>query len=539
LGIGKKKFIKVMVPVLVLVVSFSLLFLNNMDNELTLPNDNWSREIDLPLTTGNAAPFVAEENGQYHIYGINKANNLDHLVIDEELNVINKSIIEVDIPPLKPFWANGDDVVFIRDNNLILFSSGKEQILAKNIDGLSANEELLIFWQDNKIYTLDQEYNSILINEIEYQIEEVVLDKYSSDSFLVVSKPKNTLFQFTLLQREQSNLFNAKDIYTLTEYSGETVSKFNFATNGSRISIIYTTYSIKNGIISYNNYFTEADIDQLDAGLDFKDMGIYKIDTIDKKDENNINYFEVVIAHPPLEKKTRYFELAYKDNTPTILFSSNGNITPKREAVNIYEAKNIDGNWIAERRTKTKDMSVKPAWLNDETIIWLDFVGSNSYDLKGASTNPNVIEKSLEINSEDIKFALSDNISGLAVSLLVIFNAMVWVIPPTILIIIILIFDINLIERNVRWVRITGIALYLITQYFSHKNVFNDNFSQYAPDYLNFSYNYIIIPLILAAISGIYRAAIRNDEWDSIKELFAFIGINLLMYVLLLGPYIL
>lgn len=507
----KKKIIKIMVPVLILVVAFVMLFLNNLGNELTLPNNGWSREVDLPITTGNTAPFVAEEDGQYHIYGINKANKLDHLVIDEELNVIENSTIEVDMPPLKPFWAKGDDVVFIRDNNLILFSAGKEQVLANNVDGLSANENLLIYWQDNKIYSLDRGYNSILINETAYPVEEVVLDKYSSDSFLVISKPNNTIFQFTIFQREQNNSFKAKDIYTLMEYSGETVSKFNFATDDSRISIIYTTYSIKQGVTYYYNYFAELDLNQLDVEAEFKEMG---------------------------DKKTRYFELTYKDNTPTILFSSNSYITPKKEAVNIYEAKHIDGNWIAERRTKTNDMSEKPAWLNDETIIWIDFEGSNSYALKGASTNPNTIEKSMKIDSDDMKFALSNTILGLAVSLILVFSAVIWAIPSTVFILFLLIFNINLVERNERWVKIIGIGLYLITQLLLNDVIFSENFALYAPDYLNFSYNYIILPVIFAVLSGLYLLAVKSEEWDSITEVGTFIGINLLMNVLLLGPYI-
>lgn len=509
-----------MVPVLILIVAFSLLFFNNLGNELTLPNDEWSREIDLPLTTGNSAPFVAEEDGQYHIYGINRANKLDHLIIDEDLNVIDKSTIEVDMPPLKPFWAKGDEVVFIRDNNLILFSSGKEQILANNIDGLSANDNLLIYWQDNKIYSLDDQYNSILISEVEFPIEEVVLDKFSSDNFLVVTKPEVSLLNLTLIQRVNDASYISRKIYTIKEYSGETISYFYFATDNEKINIIYTSFSTKQGAVKYNNYYSELDINQIDLVPTFEKVKIYEVNS------------SIEIESP------KYLELAIKDGFSTLLVSLSGYYAPKNYGVNIYEAKNIDGNWIAERRTKTNDMSVKPAWLNDETIIWLDFAGSNSYALKGASTNQNVIEKSKMIDSKDMNYALSNTILSLVVSLILIFSAVAWAVPTTVFIIIILIFNINLVERNVRWVRIIGIGLYLITQLFRNDVVFNDSFTQYAPDYLNFSYNYIVIPLILAAISGLYLLAIRSEEWDSIKEVGTFIGINLFMNILLLGPYI-
>lgn len=509
-----------LIVILIILSSFAILFIGNINEELKLPNEGWSRDIELPITSGNQIPFINKLDTGYEIYSINEEEKIDRILIDSDFNVIEESAINTKVTPLKPFWANNGEVIFTRDNNLILYANNQEKILAENINGMAANENLFVYWQDNKLFSLDQEYNSHIISQSRYEIERVVLDKYSANNFLLIAKPDSNKYQLILVHKEADGKFKTTVIDTINEYVGETINKFRFATDDSKINLIYTTVSTKAGNVTFRSFFTEMEINNLGTKPTYEQIKIYDTKTGEEVDS------------------PRDIDLTIKDGKTSLLISTLGFISNKDQAVNIYEVNQIDGIWLADARSRTRDMSVNPVLLNDESILWLDFIGGNSYQLKGSSTRPQVIENSQAVNTNDLKFAFSQTILEISVSFLTLFNAIIWALAPTLFIVLLLIFNINLVEKNEPWVKITAILLYVAMQIFSSDNMFNYNFTLNAPDIFSFPYNNIVIPIVFGIISYGFLLLVRDDKWDSIKEVSVFVGINILMFLLYLGPYI-
>ena len=499
---------------------FLLLYLN-IQSERSLPSQEWSRNIPLPVTTSNSLPFIYNDMEEYHIYSVNE-EGISQLIIDDQFNLIKRSTINVDVPAFKPFWAKDNQFIFIKDNNLILYNGDKEQVLFNQADGLSAQANMILFWQENKLFSVDQQSFEInLIEELDSNIESVVFDPDLSASFIVITNPDPSHFHLTLYQKNNINTYQALSLFTITEYPGETISDFQFAKNESDINIIYTTYSIKQGIITYRAYYTNLLLTNIEESPSFEQIRIYE--------ENSAIAF----------KNPRYLQLTLKNNQLTLLFSANGFISDKENGINIYQAKYTNNKWVANKLSKTRSMSVRPLRLNDETILWLDFEAKDKYSLKGTSTDSNIIKESQNISSNDIYYSLSNTLLSMSVSLLVLFNVFIWVFPPTIFILILFFINLRIVEENTPWVKYTTLALYLITQLLYMQNIFNDNFSVIAPSYFKFPGNFIIIPLLIGGLTYLFVNYSKNNEWDIMKEILYFIGLNAWMITIFLGPYIL
>ncbi len=510
----------IILPLILTFISIIMIITINLHSETNLPSEGWSREIQIPLLTSNSKPlFYGNEDG-YQIYAYSE-QGITHLTVDNSVKISNESIIDVKVPPFKPFWTEGQNVVFINDNQLILSNGQSEQSLFENVDGLAVHKDLILFWHKNKLYQVStKDFSVTSLWETEHPIESIVINQNSPSSFLVVTTPDASHFQFNLYQVNTTGALQISPLYTLTEYTGETVKDFKFVANDQKINIIYTTYSVKQGNVIDRAYFTQMNLDQLDQEAVFQQIEIHTDSRFTIKNPKYIHLYQ------------------YNDET-NILFSALSFITPKKSGVNIYEAAYRNGKWVAEKRSKTTNMSVQPIWLNKDNILWLDYIANKEYQLMGTSTDPVTIKESQAIHSADVANAISDALLSLSVSLIVIFNALVWLIPSTIFIVTLLFFDINKVEKNTPWVKHTAIFIYLLTQLLMMGKIFNNHFANIAPPYFIFPYNFIIIPILIGGLSYLIVGYGKGHDWDSIKEVIYYIGVNIWIVTIFLGPYIL
>lgn len=507
------------IPLLVAVISLSLAMVYRIQLETTLPSEGWSREIPFPIYSANAKPFVVKESDGFHVYAPDE-KGISHLITDQQLRQKHLSHLDVDLLSLKPFWAGGEQLVFIRDQQLILFKDHKEEVIFKEADGMIANESTVLFWQGKDLFSLNLNgFRYDLIQKMKDPIEKVIINQENSTSFLVVSTPDPTHYQLTFFQIDQNHQILSFPLFMLTEYLGETISDFHFALDGNHLSIIYTTSSTKQGTITKRAYYTDIHLNQLENEPKFKQISIYE------KGESL-----------PLENP-QHIQLEIRDHQPVILLFAEGSINSKETGFNIYEAAYENGKWTAEKRSKTPRLSVHPTWLDDQTMIWLDFFANGVYHLLGTTTDPTIVKESQSVRSNDVMSALSDTLVSLSASLLIILTAFVWVLPPAVFIVVLLMVNIRLIEKNTPWVKYTAISLYLITQLLTIKQIFNPYFYLAAPAYLTFKSSYITIPVLIAILSFLIYNFGKIKDWDGIKELLYYVFVNIWMVIFILGPY--
>lgn len=155
----------------------------------------------------------------------------------------------------------------------------------------------------------------------------------------------------------------------------------------------------------------------------------------------------------------------------------------------------------------------------------------------GITTDKDAIARSKEINKDDIKTALSHTGLALAMGIMTLLVAMVWVTPAGIFIMIMYMFNTNAIEQGKRWVLVTTLSLYFITQLFIIQMQMNDVFYMFAPDYLTFDGSSYILPLLIGAFSVLIIKMFRISKDHLLSKLSYTIAMNVLIVTLLIGPY--
>ncbi|GBF10344.1 hypothetical protein [Tepidibacillus sp. HK-1] len=509
------------IPILVTIALLLLLFAQNLQEEKALPSDGWSRSISLPLTTANAKPFWVKTTDGYHIYATT-GEHINHVVINNRLKVSKQSTIPIKIPTLEPFWIDRQNVIYIKEGKLVHINGEKEKVLAPDVDGMIANQDLILYWQGKQLFSVDRnDFSIVPVGQTQYKIESIILNEDSS--FITIENINANDLQLELFNpSKQKKGYEIISLFSLSEYAGESIADIQYVYNQqeNKLHFIYSISSTKQGVTTYRAFYTTMLLDAIAEKPQFEQVKI--------KEE---------LSQIPIENP-QYLNLSLKENQPVLLFSAEGLIAPKKSAVNIYEAKYENKQWLTNKRSTTSELSVQPFWIDDGLILWLDYLTKNKYELMGTTTDPTILQESQKLNTNDWINALSDSLLAFAVSLLVIFNGMLWVVPPTIFLVVLLFYNFNLVEKGVSWVKLTSILLYLGTQLLFIQKIFNSSFYTYAPNYLTFTGSSFIIPLLLALFTWFAVKIGKNKEWSGLQEISYYIGINLWLIIILLGPYI-
>ncbi|MFD1736450.1 hypothetical protein ACFSCX_07720 [Bacillus salitolerans] len=505
-----------LLPFLLTLIFLSLVFWQNLSLERSLPSEGWSRTISLHGEVGMSPAFVYSDEAGIHIYSHND-HKVTHFNATDGLKVKNKTELPVKIPAMAPFWAKDNNVLFLQNHSIVFFNGEKEEVLLEGVDGFSTSSDKMMYWQDKRIYSLSTTtFEGTLVGESEFEIDSIsVADE--SPSFLVLSDRTTRVLKATLFQHNNGT-FTPTPLFTVDETGVEEFTGLDFIETDSDIHILYSTFSMAQQKRNYRTYFASLSKDQVQNGADFKEMHYY-----DDKTRERI-------------RKPRYPELFLKDGQPTVLFSAEGSTVGKRTAVNIYEAVQVESNWLSERRSTSNSVSVEPAPINSENVIWLDFSGEQ-YAIVGSTTNEEAIAQSLKITDTDIKSASSATLTSVFTGFLMLFLSIMWIIFPTVFLTIIFFKDNELIEGKTKWVEYTSVALFVAAQLLFHEKLFNRSFYSLAPDYLTFSGSQYMIPILLGALCYVITMISHNREWGIVSKVSYFMGINILFIMILVGPY--
>jgi hypothetical protein len=399
------------IPIMFFLLVFSVLTYQNLEKELELPADGWSRSLPIKTETfREVKPVIYEENGKHHVY-VPKENEILSFTVDGNLQVESKQPLPVSIPGMQNFWTNGKEVIFVRDKSLLHFDGKNENVLDQDVFGLDANKKKIIYFKEHEI--LSVEPGTLVINpidKVEERLKSVSLNE-TSKSFIsagVITEQTKIIKSF--FYKFQGSSYTKHQILNKDEALSENHFGFYFVENGSDLTVYYTLFRNSSGAKSYYLYQGKNNLNS-NTKWNFTKMTF--------QDKNGLEI-----------KNPKFVEYRSQNNNEAeILFTTRAMKSIDKEAVNVYEAIREGDIWLTERRSTTSHSSIYPHWVSKEAIIWMNMIGLKEYTFSGASTNSEFIEKSLLKTKEDVKQAVSATTVSMFQGLLVTISALYWITP--------------------------------------------------------------------------------------------------------------
>lgn len=505
---------RVYCAVILIVVFFGgLLLAFQLHKQLALPSKGWSRAISMPLhIKGEYAPssfMVQKEGKQYHFYTYRKGGITD-LTLDPALNVSNVSRIPFNLKTDTPFWAKKRTVLALIDHKLILYKNGKKETLTTGVAGMAAVPDQVIFWKKQHLYQVNlHTFVFRPLGSINGKIETVILKPGQVD-FLVIQRINDTTVRPYLFQKQRT--------VPLAPIKGESIAGFDFALSGHQLHLIYSVTKAGHGGLTTKDYVAAVNLKTSTEQItDATHM--YGRSPGDKIDVEDVNHIGI------------------RNGKPILLLSGKGQLPNGGQAENIYIAKKRNGSWTATPISATNEPSQHPFWLNQHTVMWFDFVSYGDWVLNGASQNQQVIAKSEHLNGHDWAFGASDAVMGLVGAFFLLIFAFLWAVPAALFYGFMMIRYTKLTEDEPAWIKFVTAGLFFVTQIIFIQNIFNGSFASLAPSYLRFPLFQYVIPIILLLLSWGILKIVRDKEWGNFQQLSLWIGADVLIMMLLVGPY--
>ncbi|WNB91096.1 hypothetical protein [Bacillus sp. NEB1478] len=509
----------IFIPIIFFLIVFSVLTSQNLAHEKELPAEGWSRSLPLNTGTfGEVKPVVFKENSHYQVF-VPKENEVLSFWVNDKLQVSHKKTIPVSIPSAQNFWTDHGDFIFVKGTQLIHFDGKQERVLDKDVLGMDSNKNAIIYFKRHEILSVDSKSFEVQsLDKVKEDLKSVALNN-TSKSFISKTSYLNPYKKIKAIFYEYKNYAFSKHVLLNTDEAiSENRSSFYFVENGSDLTVYYMLFKNYSGGKSYTLYHGT---NKLDANSD------WNFNPMTFQDKNGVE-----LENP------KFVQYGVDENNKVrTLFTTRAKKSFDKEAVNVYEAKQKGDIWLTERRSTTNYNSIHPQWIGNESIMWMNMTGQKEFTYSGASTNQEIIEKSLITTKEDIKQTASNTILSMFKGLILGMSALYWVAPAALFALIIYLVKLQLMEDEDKRVKYAILALYLGIQFIFVQKLFNDHFYFFAPDFLTFSGSSFILPVIIALISGLAVLIGKKGNWGMLATLCYFVVVNVIFLSLTVGPY--
>lgn len=510
---GKKV---IVLPLVIMVLFLAFYYMQNLKEETAVPDREWGRSASLGIKSSYPAnQYVYSEGSTTHIYMQNK-HDVTHVKVQQKDLTTERDSIPVSTDVDSPIWAKDSYLAYLQGEDL---KTNDGRIIDQEVTSFSSNKDSILYWKKGEAYEVkpekgDDKWERKLIFKTKGKILKAEKSK-NGQAIMIAAKNEQGDLQFNYLHNGQ---IVKQWIHTL--YGSENYESFSFDASEDRAFLILETTTLAQGVKAYRAHTLEFNPHSKE------DTKPTKLMIMDSK--HNVNL-----------KNPRYMQVRYQDGQPTILFTAEGNTVGKRFGNNVYEAKNSNDVWVAERRSTTESSALKPIWTDNKSIIWQTFNGKH-FEGYGTAKQSLFVEKSLVRSADDYKAATYHTISGMFGSILFLLIGIICVVPPMIFYTIVYFVNSTPFEqRKTTWVEPVAILSYLLTQIYVMNELFSDKKLSFAPSYLSFEGGLIIWPILLSVLTYlIYKLSTSKDTGPFIGLTY-YIGINLLFMTCLFGPYLL
>ncbi|MFC4620103.1 hypothetical protein ACFO4N_15425 [Camelliibacillus cellulosilyticus] len=514
-----KKRLVWIIPILIVVALFGLQYVNQLQDEIKLPDQGWSRTIHIPVQAGLGKSFAYEDSAGLHLYTY-KGSSITHTELTKNLKVKARQTKRFKGDIMRIVGGQGNQFIFKKDFNLYFYQNGTTRLLAKKVD-FTAYEKNDVFYTKGRtlyqtnLHTLKSNVLSVFPKEIStLSINE------TGDLLLITTNDEEN-------HQESFYVHNVKKPGPPHEFANLYLgsSRISFVELGrfrDQLGVLYSLQTSKGALVPY--YFQVPESQALKG----KPMDM---------DEKPLDIYFTGASFPINTLRDVFFTI--RDQKPTVLFTTEGQRTMRQTSENVYEAQpNAQGRWIAERRSTSPETSSTPFWIGAKNIVWYDYKkGDDVYQMGVASQNPTLIKKSQEIRAEDLSLALSDATLSLTRVLILILLSVLFSVGGLLVYGLTLFAKVELIDNNSRVLRWITMGAFVLGEYLLTLIVMNPKFAFYAPKYLTFPMSGLVYTLVMAGISWLLTQWLKTKQWGFILEVAYFATLFLLMFNFLFGPY--
>jgi hypothetical protein len=501
-------------PFMIMLALIGVLYFQQLQTLTELPNKNWSRSI--PFNMETAEKPIVFQNGNDVFFS--EKDKVHHYTISKGLDVKNEGDIPFTVPRGYPFWTDGRQFVTLSQGALKL-SGEKEKVIAENVAGTAAHSGKIVYWQGGDVHEINPStMESKSIHSFSSEVSNVF---FGNDGSYVVAQQIDDV-NAGLYFVSVDGIVSEKSFLKVANNKNNKLGKMAYFIQDAEITFIFDTQMRSQGVLSYRLQM---------AKTTFSDLGNSELKP------NNITILNE--ANGARLETPRYVQIMQSKETPTLLFTAEGQGIGNGNAVSLYTG-TFDSSTTASASslTTTDGITHYPVEASDGSVIWLDYQGGN-YELYGASESAEVKALSTELGSHTYKEAAINTVLLLASSLVTFLVSFYWILPSLLLLIVLHMAKPNIFEKEeINWVEYVSIAIFAVMPFTFVDKAMNSYFYEIAPSYLTFSGSGWVLLLIITAVSAVVWKFGRNPDWGTFGGAFYFIGIYILLYITSIGTYV-
>ncbi|KUP06448.1 hypothetical protein Q75_07895 [Bacillus coahuilensis p1.1.43] len=511
----KRKIYKIGIPTFLVLLFLGLLYFQQLQSNLTLPSENWSRSISLQTEIDKKEQILIEDNNIF----TPSSNGIIHTTLDSELKVVSQEKIPVTFPLGATYWTNGTYTYFIQDKNLMVYTEEKTSIVFEDVTQFVELQEYIFFISANELYK-----SPLSSNEIEsvstFDFELIQLSTIEDQALVVLDNVDN--------QGQKSNMY----VYTPTN------NKLTLMTTMSNNS--QERIKDVNGIIVEEQYQLLVEVEARSQGAisnRVHTLNFLLEDLPTKISPSPLVFKEKnrdVTLYSPRELQTR------ESNGKLEVLYVAEDIQIENEFTQSVYIGTVENNSVnSSLVSKTRNSSNGPVFIPSlNAITWYDVKGTVT-NVYASSSHEDIKIESQNPTNEDYKQALYQSIIMAFSSLVALITASYWFFPSLALLILLYMFKSQWIEGSYeRIVEYIAIAIFLILPAFYYTKGKTDYFLEMAPDYLTFSGSSLIIHLLLTLLTFVIYKLNRDEDWGVFAGTFYFMGMYVLLFLVTIGPYL-
>lgn len=496
-----------------------LLFYQNFSKITEPPAPNWSRDLSVGKTDVKQLPPIETKDGKYIITRYENGN-LATTTLNKTFEVQDKKIYHIPVDKFTQVYQQGDNLIYFDYTNI--YDKNKKEIIS-DVTGFYPLRDTVLYGKENVLYQLSPENKkSTKIMEVDLSKRKIIPQQNEDEiTILTYAKVEDSID----VQLHQLKSGKVDTVYQekLNIAMDKIIDDVSFTLTGKKLAIMLRVKDeVSHGKPRFYNYLIQTTLAQ-----------------------QNPKKREIVFPDPAGNgqlTEINNVELKYSNDKLNLLFQANGRTKTQYSgniALNIYKAEvSENGTITTERRSNTPDISVKPQWVNDATVAWLELDGDRN-QIKISSSNISAINDVSGFNGDDWVRALGKTMGMLAASLFSLAISAVWFIWPIAFIALMYFFRGRIIDRDPVWFFYAGIGIYAIAALVLKNQFFVDTIYINAPSYLTFDGSAYFYMFIFAAMSYVIVQLTKwANGWGGTARVMYFVGIHILLLTTFFGPYV-
>lgn len=503
----KLKIISISLIVLLLVFQYSVV----LNQQKTLPSQEWSRPLPTTSGSGNYAKFQAVQNEGGFAVSMLDFKKMDLFDCSANLSCTPKWST-TDLDPYKSTWSDGNTSYFIQGDSLIRSTAKGNTEISSNVENFRKFNDTLVYWDTSHQVYVQQGTKQPETFKSEFPIyTSLIVD----EQVFVITKTNQTNYYAVL---DGSNEY--KELFQV--YIKPTESLLSIQISGQNGQFKLLTMSIKSSAGARTRIIRHTPFDLSEN----QNPILEELTFVDK--ESGATLFNISSA-----------TLFEGENDSRITFSAYIYDEAGKKSNKIFAA-NYDSSVIeASAITKKGSYYTLPIFLNEETIAYFKLNGKEK-TLMYSSSNEEKKILSQKIQLNDFKQALFTFVTLLFNGIVLLLLAFTWIVPSLGIGYLFL----GILQKT-RKTFAYPVAFYLTTvvligtQLVLFNKIFNpERIVVSAPFLTEVSHVYLI--LIVSAIASVLPILLSKtrvvEENFNIMMLYT-VAMNLFILFFLLGPY--